>query len=118
MLDIEQKGRMIVFNALRETGRKFCLPGEIYSYDTITMENINSTYKDTYTQSDNSLKSYLFQRVNTNVFKNPVEIMGNIDRVTTFIRSRYPQVTLHFHHTDEGLSYYRYEQETFCRVVN
>ncbi len=108
-----------MFNTLKEVGRKFRLPGEIYSYNAITMGNINSTYKVTYTQNDNSLKSYLFQRVNTNVFKNPVEIMENIDRVTTFIRSKYPnQRTLHFHHTDEGLNYYLYEKDAFWRVVN
>ena len=57
--------------------------------------------------------------MNTNVFKNPVEIMENIDRVTTFIRSKYPnQITLHFHHTDEGLNYYLYEKDAFWRVVN
>ena len=50
---------MIVFNTLKEIGQKFRLPGEIYSYDAITMGNINSTYKVTYTQNDNSLKSYL-----------------------------------------------------------
>lgn len=108
-----------MFNILTEIGQKFRLPGEIYSYDTITMGNINATYKVTYTQSNNSLKSYLFQRVNTHVFKNPVDIMENIDRVTTFIRSKYPdQVTLHFHHTDEGLNYYLYDQDAFWRVVN
>ena len=108
-----------MFNTLHEIGRKFRLPGEIYSYDAITMGNINSTYKVTYTQGENSLKSYLFQRVNTNVFKSPVEIMENIDRVTTFIRSKYPdQITLHFHHTDEGLNYYLYEKDAFWRVVN
>ena len=78
-----------MFNTLKEIGQKFRLQGEIYSFDAITMGNINSTYKVTYTQNDNSLKSYLFQRVNTHVFKNPVEIMENIDRVTTFIRSKY-----------------------------
>lgn len=52
---------MIVFNTLKEIGQKFRLPDEIYSYDAITMGNINSTYKVTYTQNDNSLKSYLFQ---------------------------------------------------------
>lgn len=108
-----------MFNVLKEIGQKFRLQGEIYSYDTITMGNINSTYKVTYTQEDNSLKSYLFQRVNTHVFKNPVEIMENIDRVTTFIRSKYPeQITLHFHHTDEGLNYYMHDEEAFWRIVN
>ena len=108
-----------MYSILNIVGRKFRLPGEIYSCDTITMGNINSTYKVTYVQKDSSLKSYLFQRVNTNVFKNPVEIMENIDRVTTFIRNKYPnQVTLHFHHTDEGLNYYLHGKDAFWRVVN
>lgn len=73
----------------------------------------------TYTQNDGSLASYLFQRVNTNVFKNPIAIMENIEQVTTFIRSKYPeQVTLHFYHTDEGLNYYLYGEDAFWRVVN
>ncbi len=104
---------------LTRIGQKFRLPGEIYSFELITMGNINSTYKVTYALSDNSLKSYLFQRVNTYVFKNPVEIMENIDRVTTFIREKYPdQIALHFYHTDEGLNYYICEEDAFWRVVN
>lgn len=108
-----------MYETLKLVGQKFRLSGEVYSYTTITMGNINSTYKVTYTKSDNSLKSYLFQRVNTNVFKNPIQIMENIDRVTTYIRSKYPdQVTLHFHHTDDGLNYYMCDDNAFWRVVN
>ncbi len=108
-----------MYNTLKEIGEKFRLQGEIYSYDTITMGNINSTFKVTYIQPDEKLKPYLFQKVNTNVFKSPVEIMENIDRVTTFIRQKYPnQITLHFHHTDEGLNYYICGEDAFWRVVN
>jgi hypothetical protein len=108
-----------MFNTLKEIGQKFRLPGEIYSYRPITMGNINSTYRATYMQGDKTLKSYLFQKINTHVFKNPVEIMENIDKVTTFIREKYPnQITLHFHHTDEGLNYYICDEDSFWRVVN
>jgi len=108
-----------MYSILNQIGQKFKIQGELYSYDTITMGNINSTYKVTYMKADNTLKSYLFQRVNTHVFKNPVEIMTNIDRVTTFIRNKYPeQVTLHFYHTDEGLNYYEIDDSSFWRVVN
>ena len=73
----------------------------------------------TYRREDKTLKPYLFQRVNTHVFKSPVKIMENIDRVTTFIREKYPdQITLHFHHTDEGLNYFVQDGESFWRVVN
>jgi len=104
---------------LKEIGEKFRLTGEMYSYEAITMGNINSTYKVTYMQSDNTLKAYLFQKVNTHVFKNPVEIMENIDKVTSHIRAKYPdQTTLHFHHTVEGLNYYMPDGDAFWRVVN
>ena len=96
-----------MFNILMEIGEKFRIKGELYSYEPITMGNINATYKATYMREGGVLKSYLFQRVNTHVFKSPVEIMENIDRVTTFIREKYPeQIALHFHHTDEGLNYF------------
>lgn len=108
-----------MINSLKEIGQRFNIPGEIYSYDTITMGHINSTYKVTYTQNDNSLESYLFQRVNTNVFKKPVEIMENIERVTAFIQNKYPgQLMLHFYHTDEGLNYCMYKEDAFWRVMN
>ncbi len=108
-----------MFNTLTVIGKKFRLEGEIYSYNAITMGNINATYKVTYMREDKTLKSYLFQRVNTHVFKSPVKIMENIDRVTTYIREKYPnQITLHFHHTDEGLNYFVQDGESFWRVVN
>lgn len=108
-----------MFNTLKEIGEKFRIKGELYSYEAITMGNINATYKVTYMREGGELKSYLFQRVNTHVFKSPVEIMENIDRVTTFIREKYPdQITLHFHHTDEGLNYFEKDGDSFWRVVN
>ncbi|MBO5340151.1 MAG: aminoglycoside phosphotransferase family protein [Oscillospiraceae bacterium] len=103
---------------MKLVGEKFRLPGELYSYSTITMGNVNSTYKVTY-EMDGRLKSYLFQQVNTHAFKKPVEIMKNIDHVTTFIRQKYPQqITLHFHHTADGANYYITDENSFWRVVN
>ena len=108
-----------MYNTLKVIGQKFRLAGEIYSYEAITMGNINATYKVTYTKPGGDLKPYLFQKVNTHVFKNPIDIMENIDKVTTHIRNKCPdQITLHFHHTDEGLNYYIYDEKSFWRVIN
>ena len=108
-----------MFNTLREIGQKFNLQGEIYSYDAITMGNINSTYKVIYMEDERTLTSYLFQRVNTHVFQTPIEIMENIDRVTTFIRNKYPnQTTLHYYHTDDGRNYLLHDKDFFWRVSN
>lgn len=109
----------MMYDILKLVGEKFRLPGDLYSYEVINMGNVNSTYKVTYNKEDGGLKSYLFQKVNTHVFKNPVEIMKNIDKVTTFIRDKYPeQITLHFHHTHGGENYYVINDDAFWRVVN
>jgi len=108
-----------MFETLKKVGEQFRIPGILYSYDTITLGNINSTYKVTYRNDKYDLKSYLFQRVNTTVFKNPVEIMANIERVTSYLREQYPdQITLHFHHTEDGANYYIGETGFFWRVSN
>ncbi len=108
-----------MFETLKIVGEKFRLPGTLYTYDTITIGNINSTYKVTYRNDKYDLKSYLFQKINTVVFKNPVEIMSNIDRVTSFLREKYPdQLTLHFHHTADGDNYFVNDRNYFWRVSN
>ena len=113
-----------MFETLKQVGTHFRLPGTIYTYDTITLGNINATYKVTYQNSDKTLKSYLFQKVNTNVFQNPKQIMENIDRVTSYIREKHPnQISLHFYHTDDGHNYYVYndgqcEEGYFWRISN
>ena len=107
-----------MFEIIKLVGEKFRLQGELYSYNVIAMGNINSTYKVTYSRGK-EYKSYLFQKVNTNVFRSPVEIMENIDHVTSFIRTKYPdQITLHFHHTAEGTNYFIDEENHFWRVIN
>ena len=104
---------------LAEVGALFRLPGELSSYEMIKNGNINSTYKVTYTLPSGALKSYIFQKINTYVFKNPVEIMENIDRVTTHIRSKEKGgVTLHFHHTDTGDNFVFDHDRSFWRVMN
>lgn len=112
------EGKETMFETIKYIGEKFRLPGERYSYTTITVGNINATYKATYI-TDGQYKSYLFQRINTHVFKNPVEIMKNIDEVTSYIRKKFPeQLTLHFHHTADGLNYFVSDEDSFWRVMN
>lgn len=103
-----------MLETLKQVGIKFCLSRIIFTYDTITIGKINSTYKVTYRNDKHDLKSYLFQKVNTNVFKNPVELMANTDCVTSYIREKYPiQITLHFHYTEDGHNCYVCEDGYF-----
>lgn len=106
-------------DTLTTVGIRFRLPGEFYSYKIIKNGNINSTYKVTYNLPNGDLKSYIFQKINTYVFKDPVGIMENIDRVTTHIREKEGGgVKLHFHHTDSGTNYVFDDDGSFWRVMN
>ena len=103
-----------------KVGREFRLNGTILRVEQINSGNINKTFKVTYLQDDGSEKSYLFQKVNTYVFKKPIEVMENIDKVTTHIYKKRGGVNaLHFHHTEDRKNYY-FEEGTdyFWRVRN
>ena len=56
-----------------------------YSYGS---GHINDTYVIEMDQAD-SLVCYILQRINTNVFTRPVELMDNISRVTSHCRSKF-----------------------------
>jgi len=109
---------------LTEIGRQFCLPGTFSSYDTVKNGNINQTYKVTY-RTDSGEKTYIFQKVNTHVFRNPEEIMENIGRVTAHIRRKCPErPTLFFHRTflsgspDGGVNFVHDADGGFWRVMD
>lgn len=108
---------------LRKVCKAFRIPGELELFETILQGNINATYRVFFYNPDGNAneirKSYLLQGVNAYVFKNPQEIMQNIDRVTTHIREKSPDtIQLHFHHTADGKNYYRSGEGTFWRLSN
>ncbi|MBR5473788.1 MAG: aminoglycoside phosphotransferase family protein [Lachnospiraceae bacterium] len=96
----------------------FRIGGEFQSYEEIKVGNVNHTYKVNFKQESGMEKSYMVQRVNTFVFKRPVEVMDNIDRVTEHIRAKKPgQVALHFHHTEDRKTYV-FDESGFWRLFN
>ena len=101
-------------------GEKFRLPGKIERFEVISGGNINKTYRVIYLMDGGWEKSYLFQKINTYVFKRPEDVMENIDGVTTHIYKKRGGVNaLHFHHTADGKNYYvEPENECFWRVRN
>ena len=90
---------------LQSVGKVFNLPGPFFSYEEITIGNVNQTYKINYIVDDGTgmavIKPYLMQKINSYAFHNADELMSNIDKVTEFIRAKRPdEVNMHFHHTD------------------
>ncbi|MDO4617991.1 MAG: aminoglycoside phosphotransferase family protein [Clostridia bacterium] len=108
---------MSLLSTLGAVGKSFRLPGEAVSYSAVSNGIINATYKVNY-KNEKGNKSYIFQKINTYVFKNPEEIMSNIDLVTEHIRGKNPdKVNLHFHHTLDGKNYVD-DEDGFWRVMN
>ena len=111
---------------LQQVGEGFHLRGPFFSYEEVSQGNVNRTYKANYIRDDGTgmavIKSYLVQRVNTYAFRNPVQLMENIDQVTEYIREKMPEkVSLHYHHTDEcegRKTYLMDEDGSFWRICN
>ena len=97
---------------------KFQIRGSYQGYDQIKVGNINQTYCVRYLGEDGTPKKYIVQRVNTFVFKNPENVMHNIDYVTEHIRRKKKDgVALHFHHTADRKTYVN-EKDGFWRIMN
>ena len=112
---------------LLQVGEAFRIPGPFFSYEEVSQGNVNRTYKVNYIRDDGTgmaqIKPYLVQKVNTYAFRNPVQLMENIDKVTEYIRYKQPdKVSLHYHHTEnekgERLTYLMDDENSFWRVCN
>ena len=78
-----------------EIAKKFDIKGNPISFKLIESGHINRTYLVKYDTNED----YILQYVNTNVFPNIVELMKNIDGVTSFIKSKGEGKTLTFFKT-------------------
>jgi len=103
---------------------QFPFTGEFKSAEATGSGLINTTYKVTFTDGNCDYR-YILQQINTNVFKNPDELMSNIMNVTGFLRNKIsinggnPQRdTLTFLYTKESSPYYRDEENRCWRAYN
>ena len=107
-----------IFSEIKRVCDEFCIKGTLVSYDEMNQGNVNNTYKVNFTQPDGNPKSYVVQRLNTFVFKQPIQVMENIDKVTEHIRAKKTgKHALHFHHTRERNTYV-IDEYGFWRLFN
>ena len=99
--------------------REFRIEGRMTDITLITRGHINTTYKVSF-ENEGNVKSYVLQKINTYVFKEPAMIMSNIDKVSEYIRSNFPEKgkSLHFHHCANGLNYFPGKDGSFWRLFN
>lgn len=99
--------------------------GEVIGYKPITAGHINDTYIVEYKLEDGSIAKYLLQRINTVVFKKPVEVMENVVGITAHLRRKISEnggdpmrETLTVYPAKDGKNYYSSEKEGFWRMYN
>lgn len=103
---------------LQQVCEAFCIKGTYLGFEEIKVGNVNRTYKVNFRGEDGAEKVYILQNVNTYVFKKPVEVMDNIELVTSHIRKKAPEKqSLHFHHTTERRNYL-FDKDGFWRLFN
>ena len=98
--------------------------GEIVNCKPITDGHINDTYIVEYAAENGNVK-YLLQRINTNVFKNPVELMENVVGVTDFLKKKIAanggdtgRETLTVYNTVDGRKFHIDEDGSSWRIYN
>ncbi len=70
---------------------KFDIPGKLIELKQITTGNINKTYTATYSV-DNKISKYLIQQINNYVFKNPYDVMNNVESITHFLQEELDKI--------------------------
>ncbi|MBQ7915567.1 MAG: aminoglycoside phosphotransferase family protein [Firmicutes bacterium] len=113
-----QEGRRIMLN---DPVSIFQIEGEVVSVHEYGEGHINTTHK--VVMADGS--EYLLQSINTNIFKNPDELMENIQNVTEYLRKVIAlrggdpsRETLEVIPTRENHLYYRDEEGTCWRMYH
>ncbi len=108
--------------AMESIVSQFNLPGRYVEHQTIRSGLINQTFLVTLSD-DANVYQYVFQKINTNVFKEPYRVMYNIIRVTEHIKKHmieadgtYSRRVLSFATSKDGLPYYESRKDGFWRA--
>src|SRR5512138_3023870 len=72
---------------LRHISKQFQIYGEILHAEACKIGHINETYTATYDQGGTQVR-YIHQKINKTVFRDPVTVMENIQRITSHIRHK------------------------------
>ena len=72
---------------LRGIARQFQVSGDFVGAEPYGSGHINDTYRATFDRGGSPVR-YIFQRINHRIFKNPVALMENIQRVTGHLRTK------------------------------
>lgn len=70
---------------------QFNIPGKLAEIKQLTTGNIHKTYVAIYSENGGQ-KKYLIQQINNYVFKNPYDVMNNIERIASHLQKELDRV--------------------------
>ena len=100
--------------------KQFKLCGEVRGFIPYGNGHINDTFRVVCNDENNNDVEYILQSVNSNVFKEPVKVMENIEKVTTYLRqfAKEDRDVLRLIPTIDGNIYYKDADGRFWRMYN
>ena len=109
-------------SALSLIVNQFCVEGILQNICAYGNGHINATYY-LETEKNAQVHRYILQQINTDIFKNPDQLMENIVGVTEFLKAKIRErggdcsrETLQVIETKDGSSYYRDENGSCYRM--
>lgn len=118
----DEMSREAACSKIDEAISHFSFGGAVLEKDAYGNGHINDTFL-LKVKEDGCDKKVIFQRMNHDIFKNPVELMENILNVTSYLRTKIEEEggepdreTLNVYKTDEGLPYYKDSDGNYWRA--
>lgn len=109
----------------KSIAENFDLEGELKTSDSHVCGHINDTFIINCEGKNGKEIKYVLQRVNSDIFKNPEQLMENIENVTSHIKNKIIEEngdplreTLNIVKTKEGKSFYKCKEGNYWRIFN
>ena len=74
-----------VAERIARIGNQFAISGDFLYGEELCNGHINTTYRACYRSEDGLEERYILQRINDYVFKDPAQVMRNVEKVTRHI---------------------------------
>lgn len=102
---------------------KFAFEGSFVEGIPYGCGHINDTYALTFKKAEGTTHRYILQRINNSIFKDPVFLMQNIERVTAHLKNKiiaaggdYTRETLNIIYTKDNKTFYRDDKDNYWRA--
>ena len=80
----------VIAERIARIGDQFAISGDFLYGEELRNGHINTTYRACYRTDDGHVDRYILQRINDYVFKDPAQVMKNVEKVTRSRTNAHP----------------------------